>query len=38
VKENARLKALEVWHRLVAAGESPDLVIGGDTVVAHEVL
>lgn len=36
VQENARLKAREVWQRLVAAGESPHLVIGGDTVVAHE--
>jgi len=31
VQENARLKALEVWERLIAAGEAPDLVIGGDT-------
>eukprot|EP00277_Geminigera_cryophila_P004821 CAMPEP_0179422826 /NCGR_PEP_ID=MMETSP0799-20121207/10662_1 /TAXON_ID=46947 /ORGANISM="Geminigera cryophila, Strain CCMP2564" /LENGTH=219 /DNA_ID=CAMNT_0021197037 /DNA_START=152 /DNA_END=811 /DNA_ORIENTATION=- len=36
VQENARLKALEVWERLIAAGEAPDLVIGGDTVVAHK--
>ena len=36
VQENARLKALEVWERLQSAGESPTLVIGGDTVVAAD--
>ncbi|GJJ76514.1 septum formation protein [Entomortierella parvispora] len=34
VKENALQKALEVYSRLKANGESPDLVIGADTVVA----
>ncbi|RWS12810.1 N-acetylserotonin O-methyltransferase-like protein [Dinothrombium tinctorium] len=33
VKENAKQKAIEVWTRLAAGGEKPDLVIGGDTVV-----
>ncbi|KAG0002582.1 hypothetical protein BGZ79_002729 [Entomortierella chlamydospora] len=36
VKENALQKALEVYERLKATGETPDLVIGADTVVAHE--
>ncbi|KAF9905441.1 hypothetical protein EC991_001669 [Linnemannia zychae] len=35
VKENALQKALEVYERLKAAGQTPDLVIGADTVVAH---
>ena len=35
VQENARIKAREVWDQLVAAGDVPHLVIGGDTVVAH---
>ncbi|KAG9326135.1 hypothetical protein KVV02_005640 [Mortierella alpina] len=34
VKENALQKALEVYERLKASGETPDLVIGADTVVA----
>ncbi|KAF9987667.1 hypothetical protein BGZ65_002525 [Modicella reniformis] len=36
VKENARQKALEVYERLKTAGDTPDLVIGADTVVAHD--
>ncbi|KAF9915963.1 hypothetical protein BX616_004941 [Lobosporangium transversale] len=35
VKENALQKALEVYGRLKATGDTPDLVIGADTVVAH---
>ncbi|KAG0364178.1 inosine triphosphate pyrophosphatase-like protein [Gamsiella multidivaricata] len=35
VKENALQKALEVYERLKASGNTPDLVIGADTVVAH---
>ncbi|KAF8941336.1 N-acetylserotonin O-methyltransferase-like protein-like protein [Dissophora ornata] len=35
VKENALQKALEVYERLKATGHTPDLVIGADTVVAH---
>ncbi|KAI1315811.1 hypothetical protein EDD11_000306 [Mortierella claussenii] len=35
VKENALQKALEVYERLKATGETPDLVIGADTVVSH---
>jgi len=32
VQENARLKALEVFERLLAeGGQAPHLVIGGDT-------
>ncbi|KAF9950074.1 hypothetical protein BGZ72_008184 [Mortierella alpina] len=34
VKENALQKALEVYERMKASGETPDLVIGADTVVA----
>ncbi|KAF9576839.1 hypothetical protein EC968_003346 [Mortierella alpina] len=34
VKENALQKALEVYERLKASGETPDLIIGADTVVA----
>jgi len=36
VQENARLKALEVFERMTRDGEHVDLVIGGDTVVAHK--
>ncbi|KAF9115522.1 hypothetical protein BGX27_007537 [Mortierella sp. AM989] len=36
VKENALQKALEVYDRLKTAGETPDLVIGADTVVAYD--
>ncbi|KAF8984391.1 hypothetical protein BGZ46_008142 [Entomortierella lignicola] len=36
VKENALQKALEVYERLNAAGNTPDLVIGADTVVAYD--
>ncbi|KAF9205152.1 hypothetical protein BGZ49_004406 [Haplosporangium sp. Z 27] len=36
VKENALQKALEVYERLSAAGNTPDLVIGADTVVAYD--
>jgi septum formation protein len=36
VQENARIKAREVWDQLVAGGDVPHLVIGGDTVVAHD--
>ncbi|KAG0304249.1 hypothetical protein BGZ98_005761 [Dissophora globulifera] len=35
VKTNALEKAREVYDRLKAAGETPDLVIGADTVVSH---
>jgi len=35
VEENARQKALEVWGRLRAAGKTPDLIIGSDTVVSQ---
>ncbi|KAG0244728.1 inosine triphosphate pyrophosphatase-like protein [Mortierella sp. GBAus27b] len=35
VKENAYQKALEVYERLKAANDTPDLIIGADTVVAH---
>ncbi|KAF9301804.1 hypothetical protein BGZ74_006251 [Mortierella antarctica] len=34
VKENALQKALEVYDRLKSTGQTPDLVIGADTVVA----
>ncbi|KAG0208869.1 hypothetical protein BGX28_000268 [Mortierella sp. GBA30] len=34
VKENALQKALEVYERMKASGNTPDLVIGADTVVA----
>ncbi|KAF9187173.1 hypothetical protein BGZ51_001497 [Haplosporangium sp. Z 767] len=34
VKENALQKALEVYERMKMAGNTPDLVIGADTVVA----
>ncbi|KAG0265412.1 hypothetical protein BG011_004797 [Mortierella polycephala] len=34
VKENALQKALEVYERMKIAGNTPDLVIGADTVVA----
>ncbi|KAF9435328.1 hypothetical protein BGZ76_006497 [Entomortierella beljakovae] len=36
VKENALQKALEVYYRLKDAGDTPDLVIGADTVVAYD--
>ncbi|KAF8982736.1 hypothetical protein CPC16_011673 [Podila verticillata] len=34
VKENALQKALEVYGRLKSTGQTPDLIIGADTVVA----
>ncbi|KAG0348880.1 hypothetical protein BG004_003831 [Podila humilis] len=34
VKENALQKALEVYERLKSTGQTPDLIIGADTVVA----
>ncbi|KAG0027956.1 hypothetical protein BGZ82_008691 [Podila clonocystis] len=34
VKENALQKALEVYDRLKSTGQTPDLIIGADTVVA----
>lgn len=37
VEENAKQKALEVYHRLVSQGEPPpSLVVGADTVVVHD--
>ena len=36
VEENARQKALEVYHRLRRDGRTPSLVVGADTVVVRD--